>query len=444
MPTQKLPVVVASIVALLVAITGILHFLPGTITAVINFADAVSPATQSFLGDFKQLKADVKAQTPIKALRADAFDTYNWAAQSWFWQRSNRKCQVVDLMYNDNAYNVAPGTPMNAYTDFVNSALPACSNEIFNLATTDWATYFSAKPDPSNSVQRQAAIRQTVARGTRSQAVGWTYLGLLEPNGRYSVKYIKETPKPGGIATISEDTASGEDTLPGSPEAVEGAILFMGPPPPGKQENAEEEGIVGFLPDGSALTILSLIPRKDGPDEQAATYVYAKIRVMAVQPLQVSALTGGFADPFTRWLAPSVAMAATTCPPYPQHNSIHDASQLWVYAGKRADTGNDAFVVGTSRLTTPCIPREGQMVRAKQDLKVFVGKDPHWPGVTPQGGIIAAGTDIRVVGDIAGYPFDATSDPNFCDRNPRPQKSLVPVPLGHRKWYCVYVPFTPG
>ena len=84
------------------------------------------------------------------------------------------------------------------------------------------------------------------------------------------------------------------------------------------------------------------------------------------------------------------------------------------------------------------------MVRAKQDLKVFVGKDPHWPGVTPQGGIIAAGTDIRVVGDIAGYPFDATSDPNFCDRNPRPQKSLVPVPLGHRKWYCVYVPFTPG
>jgi hypothetical protein len=137
MPTQKLPVVVASIVALLVAITGILHFLPGTITAVINFADAVSPATQSFLRDFTQLKADVKSETPIKALRADAFDTYNWAAQSWFWQRSNRKCQVVDLMYNDNAYNVAPGTPMNAYTDFVNSALPACSNEIFNLATTD-------------------------------------------------------------------------------------------------------------------------------------------------------------------------------------------------------------------------------------------------------------------------------------------------------------------
>jgi hypothetical protein len=101
-------------------------------------------------------------------------------------------------------------------------------------------------------------------------------------------------------------------------------------------------------------------------------------------------------------------------------------------------------MAGTTRLNTSCIPRDGQVVRAARDMRVFIGPDPHWPGVRPQGGVVAAGTDIRIVGDVAGYPFDATANANFCSAIPVPQRVLVPIPAGHQKRYCVYLPFSPA
>jgi len=57
--------------------------------------------------------------------------------------------------------------------------------------------------------------------------------------------------------------------------------------------------------------------------------------------------------------------------------------------------------------------------------------------------VLAAGTQVQIVGDISGFPFDATANPGFCNMlpAPKPQRTYVPIPQGHQKRYCVYLPF---
>jgi hypothetical protein len=134
----------------------------------------------------------------------------------------------------------------------------------------------------------------------------------------------------------------------------------------------------------------------------------------------------------------------TVCPPFRQHNSLHGATQRWLFAGVKQGSSSTAFLPHSSLLDTDCIPRDGAIVRPTRDLKVLVGADPHWPGVAPSGQFVPTGTPIQVVGDISGYPFDATDNPNFCKQDPKRQREFLQIRADHQKQYCVYIPFNPA
>jgi hypothetical protein len=435
MATQKLPVAVAAIVAILGAVGAVLHYLPATTSQVI---DVLNGPKASFDGSVQQLEAGLKAPNPsILALRTSAAEAYRQAGQAWFGRATDWKCQVVDIFYNEMDPSVAEAVPLEAYSDYETSLLAPCSSHVFALATLDWGSFLDFKAQSQGSVERLEAIRHVVAQGTKAQTVGWAYLGERDAKGSFAVRYIHEAAAKVGdtVTTSSGSTNDGVLLHLFAPAMRAGAgDLALG-------------GIAGFLPDGSRITILKLgsqVERRlGGPD---AYLVFAEAQVVAVQPLLASALgSESMYMQRTRRVRSVVAMAgAAACPTYTQHNSLHGKTQLWVFAGESDNADRNGFLPGTSRLNTTCIPRDGQLVRATQDLRVFVGQDPHYPGVRPQGGVVVAGTEIRIVGDIAGYPFDATANPSFCNQIPVPQKNLVPVPAGHRKRYCVYVPFSPA
>jgi hypothetical protein len=179
-----------------------------------------------------------------------------------------------------------------------------------------------------------------------------------------------------------------------------------------------------------------------------AHYIWAKGTVTKVddptaQSASRSSVRMAFAHRVRLKPTRAAEVAQPVCPPFHQHNSLHNAAQRWIFVGEKQGPSSTSFLPGTSTVNTNCIPRDGTIVRATRDLKVLVGKDPHWPGVTPQGQFLAAGTPIQIVGDISGYPYDATANPDFCRHDPTPQRDLIAFPTGHQKRYCVYIPFNP-
>jgi hypothetical protein len=436
MADQKLPVAVAATVAILGAIAGVLQFLPATTTQII---DVVNRPKASFDDGMQQLETGLKSPQPsVLVVRTTAAEAYRRAGQAWFGRATDWKCQVVDLFYNEMDPILSEAMPLAAYSDYEAAKLTPCDAHVFTVATLDWNTFLTLKAQSDGSTQRLEAIRHVVAQGTKAQVVGWAYLGELDSKGRYTIKYIHEPAANVGdtVTTASEATA-------------DGVMLHLFPPAPDdKASRTSIGGIAGFLPDGSKMTILKLGRLPEHRIGEADGYLaFAEARVVSVEPLLASAShrRHRFLQLAER-VRGDVALAASpaTCPVYQQHNSVHGQGQLWVFAGETDNSNANAFLAGTSRLNTSCIPRDGQVVRAARDMRVFIGPDPHWPGVRPQGGVVAAGIDIRVAGDVAGYPFDATANPNFCSAIPVPQQSLVPIPPGHQKRYCVYLPFSPA
>jgi hypothetical protein len=436
---NKGPVWVASTVALLGALAGILQYGVPYFQWLMNHPDPqVAELQTSFNAGIADLENSVTSKpSDTLELRVKAAEAYRRAAAGPPNRTLDWKCQVVDMIYSASDPDIAQATPLDAYTDYDNSALTKCADKVFDLALLDWDAFLRLKAQSDGALARQRLIKYVVAKGTTSNVVGWTYIGQADSNLAYTIKYIKEpTANMGQTVTISS-ILSDEQGVP----------LHDLPPSP---TNLDQGGIAGFLPEGSRATILDIRKveeRRKGA--QSAYLVFAKAKVVAVEPLSAIATNRGDARlRLARRVRYTVALASPPprCPAYAQHNSLHSNTQLWVYVGEKPAAGDsgDAFVGGTSRVNTGCIPRDGQVVRATQDLKVLKGSDPHWPGVIPQGGVVAAGTDIRVVGDVSGYPFDATLDPAFCNRDPAPQRTLAPVPDGHKKLYCVYVPFTPN
>jgi hypothetical protein len=436
MPDQKLPVAIAAIVAILGAIAGVLQFLPATTTQII---DVVNRPKASFDESMQQLETGLKSPKPsVVALRTNAAEAYRRAGQAWFGRATNWKCQVVDLFYNEMDPILSEAMPLAAYSDYEASQLTPCAAHVFSVAALDWNVFLTLRAMSDGSVPRLDAIRHVVAQGTKAQVVGWAYLGQLDAKGRYTIKYIHEP-----------DASVGDTVTTASEATADGVMLHVFPPAPNDTTSQTYiGGVAGFLPDGSKMTILKIgrLPeRRIG--EPDAYLAFAEARVVSVSPLLASAPIREhrylqLASRGRDYIA--AAQLAVTCPAYQQHNSLHGQNQLWIFAGETDNGNRNGFLAGTSRLNTNCIPRDGQVVRATRDMRVFIGPDPHWPGVKPQGGVVAPGTDIRIVGDVAGYPFDATANPNFCSAIPVPQKTLVPIPAGHQKHYCVYLPFSPA
>lgn len=450
MPKQNLPVWVASIVAILGAVAAILHYLPPNLS---QWLGALNGRQTAFTQSLQKLDNDLQAQQPsLAALRSDAQDAYDQAGQVLFGQATDSKCRVVRVFSNQQNPNIADAAPMGAYSDYEASQLSPCSTDVFTVATLDWDSFLSFTALGDGSVARLAAIRQVVARGTSPNNAGWVYLGELDDTGRYSIRYFAEANASAGD-TVTTASGSTDDGL---------MLHYFAPAQNGcVAQPGIGGGVAGFLPDGSRIAILKVAPLPGcaqqscpksalGPwscrTSTPVKFVFAETRVVSVQPLLASANGRAFIHlQRARRLAGAVAVnTSASCPAYTQHNSLHGQGQLWVLAGETNDANRNAFLPGTSRVNTNCIPRDGQLVRATQSLRIFVGTDPHYPGVRPQGGVVAAGIEIRVVGDVAGYPFDATANPGFCNQVPAPQKNLVAVPAGHQKHYCVYVPFTPG
>ena len=251
MADQKLPVAVAATVAILGAIAGVLQFLPATTTQVI---DVVNRPKASFDDSMQQLETGLKSPKPsVLALRTTAAEAYRRAGQAWFGRATDWKCQVVDLFYNEMDPILAEAMPLAAYSDYEAAKLTPCDAHVFTVATLDWNTFLTLKAQSDGSTQRLEAIRHVVAQGTKAQVVGWAYLGELDSQGRYTIKYIHEPAANVGdtVTTASEATA-------------DGVMLHLFPPAP--DDSASQTsigGIAGFLPDGSKMTILKLgrLPR---------------------------------------------------------------------------------------------------------------------------------------------------------------------------------------
>jgi hypothetical protein len=431
---KNLPVVVGSIVAILGALAGILQWVVPWLSHEQDLNTQAEAAFNKSLADFETAAT---ANAPnLTALRFKAEDAYRLAQGGAWWNREDWACSVVGDIYTAADPDLAAATPVDAYRDYDSHRLSKCADQVVNVARLDWDAYlrFKAPTDGAAAVRHELEI--VVASGTNAQLQGWAYVGRTDAHGQYTTKLIAEPDadaQPGHTVSIS-------------PAVDDGLPLHATP-----QRASEDSptGIVGFLPDGSTFKIVALSPVPELQKGAPSTYlVWAKAGVLTVSAMEAVAARRSHArEALARDVrgAPTqtVALNGADCPPRAQHNSVHQKDQLWVYIGQRPDTNaSDAFVPGTARVKSACIPRDGQVVQATQDLKVLVGSDPVWPGVAPQGGVVAQGTDIRVVGDISGYPYDASKSSTFCNRDPAPQQHLVPIPAGDTKRYCVYLPFT--
>ena len=252
------------------------------------------------------------------------------------------------------------------------------------------------------------------------------YAGLSDGHGNLidpAARTIKETRAEGRVTTTHELTLH---------SVVPNAAID------------QPDHTLGRIPVGSELDVLEVkeIAETVTPGSRPAGYVWVRAKLRSKGVGTASLLMIPHRALTRAHRAPAQTFGAgSQCAPYPETNSLHDARQRWIYVGQKT-TGSDQFIAGTSLLDTPCVPRDGAVARLTQQARVFVGRDPHYPGVRPSGEALTAGTNIQVVGDVAGYPFDAVEDPSFCMRNPPPRRVDRAIPPGHKR-YCVYVPFNP-
>jgi hypothetical protein len=428
MAKTRIPVVVASIVALLSAIAGLVNVLPWPSLlpkpnpVIIAHEQQFGTAMQLFEGNLR------RPTTDVNSLRAGADEAYRVASlvpPQPLWQ-----CQVVRSIYDQASPDLAEATPIEAYNDYLEGRLPDC-DEIAVVARLDWNGIHRLKTRDSGTKIRLNLVNHVVAKGTAIGAVGWIYLGYMK-SGQYAPRYTVQLPEIGNVVTLG--VPDGQDPLDGDGLPVQDEA---------PQSVAVNDGsITAYLLVGSRYEIRALKSVPDLGSGAPASYVYGNISVTAVAPVPNTVARYTVRRKLARREAASrIVPTMTRCPSFQQHNSMHAVSQSWVYIGQTSDNAPNQFVPGTALLQMLCVPRNGSIIRTAKDAKVLVGPDPHWPGVVPQGRVLPAGAQIQVAGDVSVYPFDATATPNFCSVDPKPQKDYAPIPPGHEKRYCVYLPF---
>lgn len=343
-------------------------------------------------------------------------------------KKPDEKCAVVQQLSDVGKSVVAQATPMSAYRDY--SSL-GCQDKLWPLAKEDLDAYIGLKA-ASDEPERVALVRRVVALGTPQNAVGWVYVGHRTAQGAFDEKFIAE-PDVALNETVTLNCDFGFSLQQEPPTSTEG----------------NTSPVVGFLFKGSRFQVLEMRTISQPVSTGIAKLVYAKAKVTTVV---VAAARNRSASRrrLTRAMHPTVlpavaTIAAVSCPPFKPEKGSHGERQRWVFVGRKSNPTSATFLPGSSLLDSDCIPRDGKVVRAKKDLKVLVGSDPHSPGVKPTGQYVTAGSSIQVVGDISGYPYDATTNPDFCRHDPpypHPSKAYDQViGPGDRVEYCVYIPF---
>jgi hypothetical protein len=417
------------------------------ITALATLVTALNrDALWKFVGDRIQSRAAAEAQfntelqkvvamleatppPPTETIRISVGNVYSNA------NKPELKCKVVNVIYNTRDQTLYAKIAPVEFLEDANGFKGKCQQQLQELAklfVDKGGVVRSDSPvtDASNaqSTRLHIASEKVLTNTTAVGADGWAYLGKSDGHGNLpdsATRTIKETRAAGRV------TATQDLTLRSAPKPADSDTETM---------------IVGRVPSGAVLEVGELKEYLEAvrPGSPPAGYLWAHVKLVEKGAAAASRLTAPrrtLARAVRGGRAP-VAALASDCPPFPQTNSLHGPRQRWVYVGQKADnSNNDAFIDNTSRLTAKCVPRDGALTRTTQQLKVYVGSDPHYPGVKPNGEALTAGTSIQVVGDVAGYGFDASADPKFCDRDPQPRRTDPPIPAGHEKRYCVYVAF---
>jgi len=428
-------------VAVVGLLTAIVHYNPNLVS---NLVKMWTDPSKKFDTSYQSVETLLRQRKEpyLNAWRYAASDAYTAADNvHTTGDRIRDKCEVIHLFASSqDGLGQAPDFPQEAYWDYEQKVFSGpCQQDVATVAglELDDIEYAMYATPSGGGLQAAAAASETLSRvndvylvvssATHTGDSGWSKLALRDAGG-YLTREVSEvtTLKNGGTVTIKSATTNGIPLH---------AFANDSPYP----------GVTGFLPNNSTATVQQLDPvEQDGTNQYD---IWAQVKVVMPMPLATGVARGPTHLQFARRVATEVAMAPPNCPPFHQQNSRHGANPLWVFVGEKPDNDtSDAFFPGTSRVNTQCIPRDGQTVRATTDLRVFVGPDPYYPGVHPQGGIIIAGAQFRIVGDVSGYPFDATANPNFCNGNPPPHKSkaLPLIPPGHQKRYCVYLPISPA
>jgi hypothetical protein len=338
------------------------------------------------------------------------------------------KCRVVHVVVNSTAMTIRI-TPIAVYDDFKRNALPnECADELKALAlaltkTPAFAPYLGAT-SPSED-QRNTQLHELAdglnAKRTAAGTQGWAYLGRSDSTGHLTAARLVAQTLPRGQLTATHDIS-----------------LTKAPPP---RADADPGKPVGRALVGSTFRVLSVRQLAEASSgKSTGSYTWALVTLQTKgSSTAVSFLQHGRRVPTRERAHSRVVALFAGCQAFAETNSLHSPTQRWIYVGQKIDS--NSFVASSSKLDTPCVPRDGAVARVTQSTKVYVGSDPHWPGVRPNGQALLAGTNVQVVGDVSGYPFDATSDPGFCERDPQPQRKYSSIPAGHQKRYCVYIPF---
>jgi|SRR5580700_653074 hypothetical protein len=427
--------------AVLALLTAIVNKNTGLVNSA--FGDVVSwitGPTQTFDKHWNELEelAERGTATMLPTVRDKADDEYSVANGILTGgTRTADKCRVVRLFSERQDWILVLGLPDDAYSDYEQKVFSkSCYTDVENAAGHELSEISEAETQAGvahllgllEKQARRQEVYQVLAQAAERGDAGWIPVAVRAAgDGSYVSRQTVEVPAKAGKITI----ASGSGGLPVHMYARDRPLA----------------GIAGWLANGSTALVLALESfKQDGSNRYD---IWANVKVVSPNPLSpVGVRRASTHLQFTHRVAAQVAMSdPPNCPPLRQNSSLHSAKQLWVWVGEKPDTNkSDAFVPGTSRINNPCIPRDGETVQAVKDLPVFVGSDPYYPGVHPQGGIVVAGAQFRVVGDVSGYPFDATADPGFCGGNPPPSKSkaLPVIPAGHIKRYCVYLPISPA
>ncbi len=440
-PNANLPRNIAVFVAVLGALAGFIAALNppacyAFVTSMFQFVRTPSVANeQKFETAFNAVLKQLLIKPPdVDNLRQTIGVAYDTAAKpEW-------KCRVVNVVINTGDQTLSLKiAPVGIYEDYQHADLPKrCAEELRTLAkmieASDTFGPFvqgSSSDAPAQTAQDDKRITHLkiaadaiVAQQTPLGTTGWVYVGRTDPTGQLTLSRIIAEDRAKGRVTTLHDMSI-RSAAPSSPETVSGTVV--GRIPAGSKLSVISvkqvtQRVASGSPGSYLWALVSLVFR--GPGETRVTAVSHRTRVRAVHAW----------PRFVAYVAP--------CPLYPETNSLHGPTQRWIYVGQKVD-GSDEFLAQTSHLDTQCVPRDGAVARVTQRAKVFVGRDPHWPGVTPTGQVVVAGTNVQVVGDVAGYGFDASDDPTFCDRDPQPRQRDPRIQSGHEKRYCVYIPFNP-
>jgi hypothetical protein len=389
-------------------------------------------AEANFNAELKNVVALLEATPPppTETIRISVGTAYGYAT------KPELKCKVVNVIYNTRDQTLYAKIAPVEFLEDANGFKGKCQQQLKELAALFESKGGIVRSDSpateasnAQSTRLHIASEKVLTNTTAVGAEGWAYLGKSDGHGNLTDPSTR---------SITQTRAAGRVT------ATQPLTLRSAPKP---ADSDTESMLVGRVPSGAVLEVGDVKEYAEPvrPGSPPAGYLGAHVKLVekgAAAASQLTAPRRTLARAVRGGRAP-VAALASDCPPFPQSNSLHGPRQRWVYVGQKADkSNNDAFIDGTSRLTTKCVPRDGAVARTTQQLKVLVGPDPHDPpGVRPNGDALTAGTSILVVGDVAGYGFDATADPKFCDRDPQPRRSDPPIPAGHEKRYCVYIPF---